>query len=73
MSLTLALIQKRGLHSLRLLLLMKEFSVFMLLQDIAPGNGWLENKINIWRIKMREMKTKQYLNNLILLWVEWKK
>ena len=52
---------------------MKEFSVFMLLQDIAPGNGWLENKINIWRIKMREMKTKQYLNNLILLWIEWKK
>ena len=45
----------------------------MLLQDIAPGNGWLENKINIWRTKMREMKTKQYLNNLILLWIEWKK
>ena len=46
-----------------LLLLMTEFSVFMLLQGIAPGNSWLggvslkDYKI-IWKIKMREMKTK---------------
>ena len=43
--------------------LMTEFSVFMLLQGIAPGNSWLggvslkDYKI-IWKIKMREMKTK---------------
>ena len=43
--------------------LMTEFYVFMPLQGIAPGNSWLggvslkDYKI-IWKIKMREMKTK---------------
>ena len=42
---------------------MTEFSVFMYLQGIAPGNSWLgdvslkDYKI-IYKIKMREMKTK---------------
>ena len=42
---------------------MTEFFVFMLLQYIAPRNSWLgdvslkDNKI-IWKIKMREIKTK---------------
>ena len=45
------------------LALMTEFSVFMPLQSIVPGNKWLggvclkDYKI-IWKIKMREMKTK---------------
>ena len=40
-----------------------EFSVFMPHEGIAPGNGWLgdvflkDYKI-LWKIKMREMKTK---------------
>ena len=43
--------------------LMTEFSMFIPLQGIAPGNSWLEDvflkdyKI-IWKIKMRKMKTK---------------
>ena len=37
----LTLIQKGGLCPLRLLPLMTEFSVFMPLQVIAPGNSWL--------------------------------
>ena len=51
---------------------MTEFSVFMPLQGIALGNSWLGGislkgyKI-IWKIKMREMKTKQYLETSILL------
>ena len=45
------------------LLLMTEFSVFMSLQGIAPGNSWLgdvslKDYIIIWKIKMREMQTK---------------
>ena len=42
---------------------MTEFSVFMLLQGIAPRNSWLgdvslkDYKI-IWKIKMGEIKTK---------------
>ena len=40
-SLKLTLIQKRDLCLLRLLPLMTEFSVFMPLQGIAPGNSWL--------------------------------
>ena len=38
--------------------LMTEFSVFILLQGIAPGNSWLGDYKRIWKIKMREMKTK---------------
>ena len=42
---------------------MTEFSVFMSLQGIAPGNSWTggvsfkDYKI-IWKIKIREIKTK---------------
>ena len=60
-SLRLTLIQKPGLCHLRLLLLMTEFSVFMSLQGIAPGNSWLggvslkDYKI-IWKIKMSKLK-----------------
>ena len=62
-SLRLTLTQKKGLCPLRLLPLMTDFSVFMPLQGITPGNSWLggisfkDYKI-IWKIKMREMKTK---------------
>ena len=55
---------KGGFVSLRLpLSLMTEFSVFMPLQAIAAGNNWLgdislkDHKL-IWKIKMREIKTK---------------
>ena len=54
------------------LLLMREFSVFMPLEGIATGNSRLggvslkDCKI-IWKIKMREMKTKYYLETLIAL------
>ena len=43
--------------------LMTEFSVFILLQGIAPGNSWIgdvslkDYKI-MWKIKIREMKIK---------------
>ena len=40
-SLWLKLILKGGLCTLRLLSLMTEFSVFIPLQGIAPGNSWL--------------------------------
>ena len=55
---------------------MTEFSVFMLVQGIAPGNNWLggvclkDYKI-IRKIKMREMKTEQCLETLTVLWVKW--
>ena len=41
LSLSLIVIQNGGLFPLRLLPLMKEFSVFMPLQGITPGNSWL--------------------------------
>ena len=47
---------------------MTEFSVFMPLQVIAPGNSWLggislkDYKI-IWEIKMSEMKKKKKIGN----------
>ena len=56
---------------------MAEFSVFMLPQGITPGSGWLwsislkDYKI-IWKIKMREMKAKIYLETLIELWMKWR-
>ena len=42
---------------------MTEFSVFMPLQGIAPGNSWIKGvslkDYNIkWKIKIREMKIK---------------
>ena len=61
---------------LSLLPLMANFSVFMPLQGIAPGNSWIwgvslkDYKI-IWKMKIREMKTKQYLKTLIVLWTKW--
>ena len=56
---------KRGFVSFNVspLPLMTVFSVFMPLQGIVPGNGWLggislkDYKI-IWKIEMKEMKTK---------------
>ena len=75
-SVRLTLIQKGGLCPLRLLLLMTEFSVFLPLHGIAPGNSWRKGvsmkdcKI-IWKTKIREMKTKSYLETLILLWIKW--
>ena len=53
----LTLTQKGGLFPLSLLHLMTEFSVFMPLQDIAPGKSWIgclslkDHKI-IWKIKI---------------------
>ena len=43
--------------------LMAEYSVFMPLQDIVPGNSWLgrvtlKDYNIIWKIKSREMKAK---------------
>ena len=43
--------------------LMTEFSVFIPLQGIASGNSWLggvslKDCTIIWKIKMREMRTK---------------
>ena len=63
MSLRLILIEKRSLSPLGFLPLITEFSVFMPLQGIEPGNSWIgevslkDFKI-IWKIKMRETKTK---------------
>ena len=59
----LTLIQKGGMCPLSLLPLMTEFSVFMSLQGIAPGNSWtggvsLKDYKMIWKIRTREMKTK---------------
>ena len=62
-SLRLTLIQKGSLCFLRLLPLMTEFSVLIPLQGIAPQSSWLggvslkDYKI-MWKIEMREMKTK---------------
>ena len=56
---------KEGFLSFKLtpLPLMTEFSVFIALQDTAPGNsslegGFLKDYKIIWKIKLREMKTK---------------
>ena len=62
-SLRLTLFQKGGLRHLSLLPLMTEISVFMPLQGIAPGNSWVEGVSlkhykTIWKIKIREIKTK---------------
>ena len=71
-SLRLTLIQKRDLYPSRLLSLITELSVFVPLQGIAPESSWLKDvslndyKIT-WKINMREMKTKFYLETLILL------
>ena len=78
LTLRLTLIQKGEFVSFKVtpLPLMTKFSVFMPLQDIAPGNSWLGGiflngyKI-IWKIKVREMKTKRYLENSIVLWIKW--
>ena len=54
----LTLIQEGGLHSLRLLLLMTEFSVFMPFRGLATGGGsWLEGVSSkeyriIWKKKV---------------------
>ena len=53
---------------------MTEFSVFMPLQGITPGNSlfrviFLKDYKTIWKIKIREMKKKK--KNLIALWIKW--
>ena len=55
---------------------MTEFFVFIPFHGIAPGNSWLEgvsfkNLKIIWKIKLREMKTKQNLEALTVLWMKW--
>ena len=71
-SLRLTLIQKGDFYPSRLLSLITEFSVFVPLQGIAPESSWLKDvslndyKIT-WKINTREMKTKFYLETLILL------
>ena len=48
----------------------------MPLKGITPESSWLKGvslkdyKI-IWKINVREMKTKLYLETLILLWIKW--
>ena len=71
-SLRLTLIQKGDLYPSRLLSLITELSVFVPLQGIAPESSWLKdvslNDYEItWKINTREMKTKFYLETLILL------
>ena len=76
MSLRLTLIQKGDLCPSKLLSLITEFSVFVPLKGITPESSWLKGvslkdyKI-IWKINVREMKTKLYLETLILLWIKW--
>ena len=73
-SLRLTLIQKGDLCPSKLLSLITEFSVFVPLKDITPESSWLkavslkDYKI-IWKRNVREMKTKLYLETLILLWM----
>ena len=56
--------------------LMTECYVLMPFQGVAPGNSWLggislkEYKI-IWKIKMKEMKKKKYLETLFVVWIQW--
>ena len=73
----LTLIQEGGLHSLRLLLLMTEFSVFMPFRGLATaGGGQLARRCFFDRIqnymekKMKEKK-KKYLETLVVLWLNW--
>ena len=51
-------------------------SVQGILQGITPGYKWLEgislkDYEIIWKIKVREIKTKYYLETLIVLWIKW--
>ena len=75
-SLRLTLVQKGDLCPSKLLSLITEFSVFVPLKGITPESSWLKGvslkdyKI-IWKINVREMKTKLYLKTLILLWIKW--
>ena len=74
----LTLIQEGGLHPLRLLLLMTEFSVFMPFKGIAPaGEGgqlarrrFFEGIQNYMEKKLKERK-KKYLETLVVLWLKW--
>ena len=71
-SLRLTLIQKGYFCPSKLLSLITEFSVFLPLKGTTPESSWLKGvslkdyKI-IWKINVREMKTKLYLETLILL------
>ena len=62
-SFKLTLIQKGGLCSFRLLPLMREFSVVLPLKGVAAGKSglgavFLKDYTIMWKIKLREMKTK---------------
>ena len=75
--LRLTLIQKGGLYSLRLHPLMTGNVLCLYALGIATGNSCLDGvslkdcKI-IWKTKMRKMKTKSYLETLIVLWIKWR-
>ena len=75
-ALRLTLIQKGDLCPSNLLSLITEFSVLVPLKGITPESSWLKDvslkdyKL-IWKINVREMKTKLYLESLILLWKNW--
>ena len=54
---------------------MTEFFVFMPLQGITLRSSWLEGNFSMdykitWKIKVMQMKTKQYLETLIVLWIK---
>ena len=74
-SLRLTLVQKGDLCSSKFSLI-TEFSVFVPLKGITPESSWLKGvslkdyKI-IWKMNVRETKTKLYLKTLILLWMKW--
>ena len=49
---------------------------FVPLKDITPESSWLKGVSLkdyeiIWEINVREIKTKLYLETLILLWIKW--
>ena len=48
----------------------------MPLKGITPESSWLKGVSSkdytiIWKINVREMKAKQHLKTLILLWIKW--
>ena len=77
MSLMLTLIQNGNFCPLKLLPQMTELSVFMPLHGLTPADSYLgcislkDYKI-IWKTEVRrDMKTKECLEALIILWIKW--
>ena len=69
-SLRLKLVQKGGLCLLRLLPLRTEFSVFILLQGMAPGNCWLGGvSLKDYKIKATANGNVVHCHILVLMWV----